>query len=114
MASPRHDGSALVSIATRVTSPCVHARTDVRVEVHRAGDRALISVSDRGPGIPLEHRERVFEPFVRLQASEAPGTGLGLPIVRALVDAMDGSVTIGHRGGGGTTVECSLPVRTGS
>ena len=56
-----------------------------------AGDsrRVLIEIEDKGPGIPPEDRERVFEPFVRLEASrsrDTGGAGLGLAIARAVID----------------------------
>ena len=74
------------------------------------GTVALVEVSDRGPGIPAEMRERVFEPFERLARDEgAPGSGLGLAIVRNVVSAHDGRVLILDRDGGGTIVRVELP-----
>jgi len=74
------------------------------------GDAAVIEIADRGPGIPAEMRERVFEPFERLgRDAETPGTGLGLAIVRNVVIAHDGSVEILDREGGGTVVRIELP-----
>jgi signal transduction histidine kinase len=74
------------------------------------GDSAIIEVSDRGPGIPAEMRERVFEPFERLGRDEdKPGTGLGLAVVKNVVTAHGGRVDILDRDGGGTIVRVELP-----
>lgn len=61
------------------------------------GDRAMITVEDRGPGIPAAMRERVFEPFVRLSdrlTDAATGTGIGLTIARDLARAHGGDLVI--------------------
>ncbi len=65
---------------------------------------ATIEVSDTGKGIPLQLRDRVFEPFV-----SGRGTGLGLAVCRALVEAVGGSIRAEPRQGGGTTVIVELP-----
>ncbi|SAK92634.1 integral membrane sensor signal transduction histidine kinase [Caballeronia temeraria] len=75
------------------------------IEVATRDDgRAVISVLDRGAGIPAESLDAVFEPFVRLEESrnrQTGGTGLGLAIARQLTLAMDASLTLHHREGGG-------------
>jgi len=58
--------------------------TVVEAAVERTGDRWLVSVADQGPGIPVAEADRVFEPFHRLTAT-GPGAGLGLAIVREVV-----------------------------
>ena len=75
------------------------------------GDAAVIEIADRGPGIPAEMREQVFEPFARLPRDEnAPGTGLGLAVVKNVVSAHDGRIQIRGRDGGGTVVRVELPL----
>jgi signal transduction histidine kinase len=66
---------------------------------------ARVEVRDRGPGIPVEERELVFERFHRGETGRAgaPGHGLGLPIARELVREWGGELTIDTREGGGTT-----------
>lgn len=94
-----------------------HAHTTVELECLRVGDVAMIRVSDDGPGIPVEERERVFERFVRLDASrtrDAGGSGLGLAIVAELVAAHGGAVQISERAGGGACVTVTLPADTDS
>ena len=81
----------------------------VRIAVERAGGRdgrpkLTFIVDDTGPGVPVEARERIFEEFGHVDASDAArhgGAGLGLAVVRKLAEAMDGTVTVGDRPGGG-------------
>jgi signal transduction histidine kinase len=71
-----------------------------------------IRIEDRGPGIPAAERERVFEPYVRLEQSRARhtgGTGLGLAIARAIARAHGGEVALAEREGGGLRVDVTLP-----
>ncbi|MEM5457581.1 ATP-binding protein [Paraburkholderia phytofirmans] len=70
-----------------------------------------IAVLDRGPGIPAESLEAVFEPFYRLEASrnrDTGGTGLGLAIARQLAMAMDATLTLHNRPGGGLDARLTL------
>jgi signal transduction histidine kinase len=85
------------AIGNVVDNAVRHARTRVAVAATADQDQALISVSDDGPGIPLEHRERVFERFTRLddaRGRNSGGAGLGLAIVRDLLTRAGGSVAI--------------------
>lgn len=72
----------------------------------------LLRVADRGPGIPQEERERVFEKFYRGKraAFADGGIGLGLTICRSIVNAHGGQIRIREREGGGTLVEFTLPL----
>ena len=85
--------------------------TDVELGWSRAGERAVLAVSDRGPGLGAEEAERVFERFVRGAESRGavPGTGLGLAIVRTLARRWGGDATLAPRAGGGTRAEVSFP-----
>lgn len=74
-----------------------------------------ITVADRGPGIPINEQARLFEPFFRggaARASQAPGSGLGLHLVRTRVEAMNGKVLLHSSPGNGSTFE--LLLRTGA
>jgi two-component system, OmpR family, sensor kinase len=72
----------------------------------------LIAVEDRGPGVPLELRTRIFEPFARGRATDrtaGSGLGLGLAICRRIVDGHGGTVKVDDRGGGGARFVVRLP-----
>lgn len=83
------------------------------VEVVLARDAAAVrlEVADRGPGVPPEHRERVFDRFFTWRPGEARGdhSGLGLAIVRAIVEGHGGSVEVRERAGGGARFVVTLP-----
>lgn len=86
------------------------AGSEVTLEVAMTDDVATISVTDDGPGVPEEERERVFERFHRLADSTIPGSGLGLAIVREVARAHGGRAFMeAGPGGRGTRVMVTLP-----
>ena len=89
------------------------AGTPVTVSVRRSQDAgsAILEVSDRGPGVAADMRDRVFERFARGAGDAAPsgGSGLGLAIVRAVTAAHDGEVEILEAEGGGARFVVTLP-----
>ena len=87
---------------------------EVEVTIADSAASVEIRIADRGPGIPAGERERVFEPYVRLEASRARhtgGTGLGLAIARAVARAHGGEVTLAPGESGGTAAILTLPRR---
>jgi two-component system phosphate regulon sensor histidine kinase PhoR len=85
---------------------------EVGVEVEDRGNLIAIRVRDRGLGIPPADRPRVFEKFARGSSAAAAGvkgTGIGLAMVRHIVDAHGGKVTLESRPGGGSTFTIELP-----
>ena len=82
--------------------------TRVTLAARQAGDRVLLTVTDDGPGIAPEHRERVFDRFYRVEGGQASGSGLGLAIARELAQHMDGAVQLVSRPGR-TVVTVELP-----
>ncbi|MGH8964123.1 MAG: ATP-binding protein, partial [Actinomycetes bacterium] len=86
----------------------------VRVTLAQEGERAVLTVDDDGPGIPVEHREEVFLRFARLDDSrdrEDGGVGLGLAIVADVVRAHGGTVHAGASTAGGARIRVSMPAR---
>ena len=86
-----------------------------RVTVHAeaVGHNIVFEVADTGDGISAADRERLFDPFFRSREANAravPGTGLGLTITKAIVDAHGGSIRIETTIGGGTTFRVRIPV----
>ena len=83
-----------------------------RIELAKIGDMVEVYVDDEGPGISAMDHERVFAPFVRLEASrsrETGGVGLGLTIARNTLRAMGGDVELRSRIGGGLRARVTLP-----
>src|SRR5690606_25209642 len=69
----------------------------VRIDVQKRGENLQISVEDRGPGVAPQDISGIFEPFYRAAADQGkgrPGTGLGLPIARRIVQASDGDIVL--------------------
>ena len=86
--------------------------TEVTVEGRREGDEVIIRVADRGPGVPEAALERLFEPFFRAEPSRSRhtgGVGVGLMIVRQVVEAHGGRVEARNREGGGLAITLRLP-----
>jgi len=89
------------------------AGTPIEVSVRREDGRAAFEVTDRGPGVPPEERERIFDKFYRLRehSGRTRGTGLGLSICRAIVSAHGGNIAVYPReDGGGSRFVFTLPL----
>jgi K+-sensing histidine kinase KdpD len=92
------------------------AGSTITVRAGRDGDRHVrLTVIDEGPGIPAEHRERVFEKFFRIPGRQSHdprrgGIGLGLPIARRLVEAQAGWIWVDAIDDHGTSISMTLPV----
>lgn len=88
-----------------------HPLGQVTVTAYQRNKHVYLSVEDTGSGIPKELRERVFEPFFRVDKSrsrELGGVGLGLALVREIVRVHDGSITVKSNPSGGTIFEVVL------
>jgi two-component system, OmpR family, sensor histidine kinase KdpD len=84
----------------------------VIIRARSVGDRAIIRVIDRGPGIPAADQERIFEPFYRADASATephPGSGLGLAIAKGFVEANGGRIWVESSRGTGSMFVVELP-----
>jgi signal transduction histidine kinase len=86
----------------------------ITIEAKREGDQVLLSVTDRGPGIPESDRKHVVERFVRLEASRTmPGSGLGLSLASAVATLHGGELRLGDAQPG-LVVTLMLPARAGA
>ncbi len=84
----------------------------VMVSLHRVGDEVEVAVTDEGPGIPDVHLDRIFDRFFTYRPDDSgssPHTGLGLALVRAIAEALGGSVRAVACGGGGARIVVTLP-----
>jgi two-component system sensor histidine kinase KdpD len=103
-------------VANLVDNAVAHSPPDapVRVEAGEVGDRVLVRIVDRGPGIPASERERVFQPFQRTgdrrRSPRGAGVGLGLAVARGFTQAMGGDLVVDDTPGGGTTMVLDLAV----
>ena len=85
--------------------------TPLEITAKREGAELNISIFDRGPGIPVAERERIFHPFYRPADAppDAASAGLGLAIARRLAEAQGGALSFAPRPGGGSTFMLTLP-----
>src|ERR1700737_2811092 len=86
---------------------------EVRISVRRDGNDVLIEFADSGYGIGPEHVKRIFDKFYRVPRAESadePGTGLGLTLVREIVESHGGQVTVRSKLGRGSTFTLRLPI----
>jgi two-component system sensor histidine kinase KdpD len=86
------------------------ADESVLVRVTATRSEALLRVVDRGPGIPEQELERIFEPFGRAAATDVRGSGLGLPIAKGFAEANGGRLWVESRRGQGASFVLALPL----
>jgi signal transduction histidine kinase len=109
------DRNALSSVFTNLLDNALtyHSQgkpPEIQVNAEIKGNRAIISVSDKGIGIPTEHQEKIFNIFQRLHAQDIyPGTGIGLAIVKKSVERMNGRIWVDSTPGTGSTFTIDLP-----
>ena len=98
----------LVENALRYTP----AQSPITIAASATATRMLISVADRGPGIPVEDIERIFDKFYRVQGrtSHTTGSGLGLAVCRGLIEAHGGHIWAKNRPSGGAIFHITLPL----
>ena len=111
-ATLRTDSMRLEQILVNLLSNAIRhspERASVSVKVEAEANGVTFFVIDHGPGVPLELRERIFEPFERFDAHSGHGTGLGLPVSRGLAEALGGTLTVEETAGGGATFILKIP-----
>jgi signal transduction histidine kinase len=107
------DGAALRRLFANLIENAIQYGGAARLRLQREGDEAVTRIEDDGPGLPDDEMERVFEPFYRAEPSrnrETGGIGLGLAVVRTLVRAHGGDVTLARGTPGGLVATVRLPL----
>ena len=112
----RYDRDALLQVLFNLVDNALKYSGDARnkeivLSCLKDGDRVVVTVADHGPGVPRRHLKKIFEPFYRAEnelTRTFKGTGIGLALVRGLVEEMGGSVAGANSAGGGFKVEVSL------
>ena len=105
--------AALARVVGNLLDNAVKYGGAAEVSLAQAGSEAVMLVDDRGPGVPAAERERIFEPFLRLEASrnrDRGGAGLGLAIARHLIRSLGGTIEVEDRPGGGARFRVRLPL----
>jgi len=98
----------LIGNAVKFTKPGGH----VTVGASEKDSAVLFWVTDTGPGIAVEHLPHVFERFWQARKDRRSGAGLGLPIVKGIVEAHGGRIWVESTAGRGTTVFFTVPIAT--
>ncbi|HEU4685745.1 MAG TPA: ATP-binding protein, partial [Nitrospira sp.] len=110
------DRDRLFQIVTNLVQNAVKFTPEqgcITVTVRQQGRSATVSVSDTGPGIPEEFLDKVFDPFFKLKTrTGTKGLGLGLSIVRTLVELHGGAIEVRNAPGGGAQFSVMLPLRS--
>jgi two-component system, OmpR family, osmolarity sensor histidine kinase EnvZ len=105
--------AALARVVGNLIDNALKYGGEAEVSLSAGTGAAEIMVDDRGPGVPAGDRQRIFEPFLRLDPSrnrERGGAGLGLAISRHLVESHGGAIGVEDRPGGGARFRVSLPL----
>lgn len=101
------------AVANIVDNALAHSPADqpVRIEAGEVAGRVDLRVVDRGTGIPVSQRDRLFQPFQRLgDTNNSTGVGLGLAVAKGFVEAVDGELLLEDTPGGGITMVISLGI----
>jgi two-component system sensor histidine kinase KdpD len=86
------------------------AKTAIEIQTRAHSNDVIVTVGDRGPGLPAGAESRVFEKFFRASNAPGPGAGLGLAICRGVVEAHGGKISAENREGGGASFVITLPL----
>ena len=108
------DPEKLKQVIENLLSNAIKYSTGVKhvlIRLKKESDNALIEVEDRGMGIPADKIPHIFEPFYRIEQKESiSGTGLGLTVVKEIIDAHHGSIEVSSEPGKGSRFTIRLPV----
>ena len=107
-ADPRRTVQVLVNLISNA-SKYGPDEAEITIGATVGENQVKVTVSDRGDGIPPEHRKNLFRRFTRLGDKARYGVGLGLSVVKAIVEAHGGHVGLDDRPGGGSVFWFTLP-----
>ena len=108
------DGDRVLQVISNLLSNAFRWTPDgghIELTLEASNGSVEVEIVDSGPGIPAEHRERIFQAFI---SNDADGTGLGLPIARELAVALGGRIELDSSPGSGSRFRLVLPVEDGS
>ncbi len=108
------DGDRVLQVISNLLSNAFRWTPDggrIELTLEASNGSVEVEIVDSGPGIPREHRERIFQAFI---SNDADGTGLGLPIARELAVALGGRIELESNPGSGSRFRLVLPVEGGS
>jgi two-component system sensor histidine kinase KdpD len=99
------------ALANLILNAVMHTprETPIEVQARLTDDRVVLSVADRGAGIPPEFLPRIFDKFFRVPKAPTGGSGLGLTIAKGFVEAHGGTISVSNRPNGGTVFNLSFP-----
>ncbi len=100
------DAGRIREVIVNLVENATHAGPPARVSVRTEKRLLVIEVADHGPGIPEDEREKVFEPFF---TAKTQGTGLGLAVVRRVIEQHGGTITVLAAPGGGALFRAEIP-----
>ena len=98
-----------LALVNLIENAIKHGAPPIELAARRRGDRIELDVRDHGPGLPAGAERAVFDKFVRVPGTRAPGVGLGLAICRGVVAAHGGTITVEPAAGGGARFHIVLP-----
>jgi len=101
-------------LANLIQNAFRYSDEDIDITSNITDDKEFVyfCVCDRGPGIPEEDMERLFQPFTQGdKARGTEGSGLGLAIIKRIVDTHEGEVILSNRAGGGLSAKVLLPIK---
>jgi signal transduction histidine kinase len=111
------DGRSMEEVFSNLITNAINYTPEggkITLEGEVTGDFVHIDISDTGYGIPADELPRIFERFYRVKTDKTRnivGTGLGLPIVKSILDAHNGTIKAESKEGAGSTFSVRLPVR---
>lgn len=83
---------------------------EIKIECQKSDDRLTVYIRDTGEGFPAEEYDKIFTSFYRIKGTKEDGTGIGLSLVKQLVQLMDGTIGVTSKVGEGTVFWFSLPI----